>query len=329
MRRWLVVMVVAALAAAGCGDSGGSSNIGTDPGAAGVEEVVRAGTAAAFSGDWAAMRSFLTDECQDRYGVADIAGAMTIALAFAAGFLGLEPDDLKRIEVDDVVIDEMVAGESALARSSTSLDGESFTSIDEDSSEYTYQGGRWRIVECDFDEGFGGDDGGDVGGESSAQEVTGPGSRDEPYPVGQPVELEIDSFNPDADGSTWTITVGAATDHTETVLADNDFNDPPADGRLFLAVPITVRYEGGAVEPLAFAWAADISMFGPDSLRIIDGFSEDGSCGFIEDELEQWAELFPGGEESGIWCIQVAEADVDGALLVIDAGDTLTYFATG
>ena len=125
MRRIGLVVAVFAIAAAACGN--GDDSIGTDPSAAGVEEVVRAGTTATFRGDWSTVHSLLTDECQAEYGVGDIAATLTIGIAFAAGFMGLEPDELASLEVGDVEVFDLVEGQSARAVSSLEQDGELFS----------------------------------------------------------------------------------------------------------------------------------------------------------------------------------------------------------
>ncbi len=324
MRRWISVSLLLALLAAGCSGDDGDA-FGVSPGEDGLEEVVRGGTEAVFAGDFSKAHSILTDECQSEWSASEIAAEITVGMLFAAGFLGVEVEDFKRMTVDEIIIDQFTAGSHATVRSSLVLDGEEFSGLDEDPTEYTYQGGRWRIVDCDFGDSGDGDD---AGSEPSSEPDDGPGSRHDPLPSGEPFLLQVESFSTDSDGSQWNITVGAASDITDAVLEENEFVEPPDDGRLFLGVPVTVTYEGGGSEPLSFGWAIDISMFGPDSLRIFDGFDNDESCGFIEGELDSYVDLFPGGQESGIWCVQIPDTDVDGALLVFTAGDNLTYFAT-
>ena len=158
MRRIGLVVAVLAIAAAACGN--GDDSIGTDPSAAGVEEVVRAGTTATFRGDWSTVHGLLTDECQAEYGVGDIAATLTIGIAFAAEFMGLESDELASLEVGDVEVFDLVEGQSARAVSSLERDGELFTAMDSESeaTAYEYQGGRWRTNECDFGDDFWGSD---------------------------------------------------------------------------------------------------------------------------------------------------------------------------
>lgn len=157
MRTVAVLAVVAALVAS-CGDdggAGGASAVGTDPGATGVEEVVRAGSHAVYSGDYAAMRNYLTPECAEQYGVGDLAGELEIGLAFAASFMGVERDDFARIEIRNVTVTDLVEGVSATATADAWIDDELFFSEDADDTEgYVYVDGRWRVDDCDFSVGL-------------------------------------------------------------------------------------------------------------------------------------------------------------------------------
>ena len=55
------------------------------------------------------------------------------------------------------------------------------------------------------------------------------GSREDPLPFSQPVELEWRTLG-DADGSRWSTTIGPLADITDAVLAENQFNEPPPEG---------------------------------------------------------------------------------------------------
>jgi len=147
-------MVFGVLVLTGCGSDGGDgSSVGSDPGAIGVEETARAGNEAVFSGDYSVLRSLLTDECQEEHGVGEIAAQVSVGVAVFVGFMGMEVEDLERLEVGDVIVDEIVEGETATVRNSLLLDGELFTAMEEpgEGVEYVYQGGRWRSTDCDFE----------------------------------------------------------------------------------------------------------------------------------------------------------------------------------
>ena len=152
MKRIMTAAFAIALLGTACG--GGGGEIGTDPGAAGVEETARAGIEAVFSSDWSGVRNLLTDDCQEQYGTGDLAAQMTFGLAFAAGFMGIEVEDLERIEIDELVVEDLVEGQSATVRMATSLDGELFQALEEEGDPYVYEGGRWRTAGCDFELSF-------------------------------------------------------------------------------------------------------------------------------------------------------------------------------
>lgn len=154
MNRLVTVVLAIAILATSCGGDGdGGSSLGTDPGAAGVEEVIRAGSAALFAGDWNTVHDVLTDECQEELGVGDIAAEMAFGLAFLAGFADLEPEDLEGATAGEVLIENLVEGVSATARSDTVIDGRLLFAMDDEGEDYVYQGGRWRSEGCEF--GFG------------------------------------------------------------------------------------------------------------------------------------------------------------------------------
>ena len=152
-----LAIAVLAISTTACGSN--ETQVGADPGSAGVEEVVRASTVAMLEGDWTKVRDLLTDECQAEIGVKDIAGTTTFLLALLAGFMGLELDELSSLEVGDVEIFDLVEGTSARAATSLERNGAVLIPIESgaDADTYVYQGGRWRTAECDFGQDFGSD----------------------------------------------------------------------------------------------------------------------------------------------------------------------------
>lgn len=76
------------------------------------------------------------------------------------------------------------------------------------------------------------DDGGEQGGE-------GAGTRDEPYAPGQTFTL------PDAEDGEIDVTFGEVDwDAADAILEANEFNEEPADGEVYILVPVTVTYSG-------------------------------------------------------------------------------------
>ena len=144
------------------------------------------------------------------------------------------------------------------------------------------------------------------------------GSRENPVPLGQVVELL------EADTPYWAIAVsGVEPDATQRVLATNQFNDPPQPGHQFFMVEIEAKY------------------LGPDSATLFTNFSLktlgqsgvvyttfENYCGVIPDELPTFTELFTGGALRGWQCWQISSADTDSLLLLVDEdfGETRVWF---
>lgn len=101
----------------------------------------------------------------------------------------------------------------------------------------------FAVVAASFNNAFGGsdveigtDDGSAVVEESdsdsdAAAEV---GTRENPAPLGAPIE-----------SSDWTVVINSVNlDATEAVLTENEFQDPPADGTVYIGINYTVTYTG-------------------------------------------------------------------------------------
>ncbi len=153
--RIISAALVAVILASGCGNDGASSGaaIGSDPGAAGVEEVTRAANLALFRADWPAVWSHLEPECQEAYGIGEIGVQMEVALRFMASLAKVSREDLKRVTLGDVEVFDLVEGESASIASSLILDGELFVEVDPDrgGEPYAYVDGRWYLANCNFE----------------------------------------------------------------------------------------------------------------------------------------------------------------------------------
>jgi hypothetical protein len=92
----------------------------------------------------------------------------------------------------------------------------------------------------------------------------------------------------------WDVTVLSATsDATAAVLAENEFNEPPADGHQFYIVELSVTYQGNESE--APFVGLTITSVG-DSAVAYDAF--EAYCGVIPNELDTFSEVFPGGTQN-------------------------------
>ena len=129
------------------------------------------------------------------------------------------------------------------------------------------------------------------------------GTRDAPISAGETVRV-----------GDWDVTVlSAISDATEAVLADNEFNDPPADDRQFFVVEISATYEGAESEEVFTGLT--MSTVG-DSAVAYTSFED--TCGVVPGELDTFSEVFPGGTQVGNLCWQVLTDDADSLVLIVD-----------
>lgn len=156
--------------------------------------------------------------------------------------------------------------------------------------------------------------------EEGAPDEGGPlGTRDNPLQLGTRIEL-----------AGWTLTVTEVTkDATDLVMAENEFNDPAADGRQFVMFHVDASYEGDeSGDPwLDFAWA--IVGAGGNTYGASGDFED--YCGVIPNALDEQGETYPGGSVEGNVCYSVAADQVDGATIRIEESfsfdDTRAFFA--
>ena len=153
----------------------------------------------------------------------------------------------------------------------------------------------------------------DLGG--SASTVTGtapasnaeaaPGSRENPLRPGDPVSLRG-----------WDITIHSTNqDATAAVLAENQFNDPPAPGRQFVMADVSTTYTG---TDTGTPWI-DLSFRILGSANNVFGSASADSCGVIPNALSDTGELYPGGSSRGNVCVSVPGEQLDGANWIVKA----------
>lgn len=114
----------------------------------------------------------------------------------------------------------------------------------------------------------------------------------------------------------WTVELAPTdTDAEDIVLAENQFNDPPADGRQFVMVEVTVTYTG---DDSGNPWL-DLKFDFYGSGGNTFGTGSDDYCGVIPDSLNDHGEMFPDATASGNVCISVPADQIDdGAWIVED-----------
>jgi hypothetical protein len=112
-------------------------------------------------------------------------------------------------------------------------------------------------------------------------------SRLAPTPLGTPAQV----------GDGWKLTVtSAASDITDSLMAENQFRDPPPAGYRFFGVGVTYEY-GGAGSASAFN--VGTNAVGASNVAL----STD--CGFFSTQIDLTADVFSGGSVSGTICFVV------------------------
>ena len=128
--------------------------------------------------------------------------------------------------------------------------------------------------------------------------------RQAPTALGQPVDL----------GDGWTITInGSEPDATATLLAANEFNDPPPAGFVYSLVDMTLAFDGDEEPSSIFSVSVDV---------VGDSNVSGSNCSVsdVPDEIDRFADLFKGGSLSGNQCFVVNADDLD-SLVVFASAD--------
>ncbi|ORB16827.1 hypothetical protein BST37_05930 [Mycobacterium noviomagense] len=119
-----------------------------------------------------------------------------------------------------------------------------------------------------------------------------PGSRENPLPIGEPVQSRD-----------WQVTLGAPHEAWAQIAAENEFNDPPKPGMEYWIVPVTATYTGDRTGNAG----SDITVKFVGS----DNRTYDESCGVIPNPLSDVGDLYKGGSAEGNVCVEVP-AGADG-----------------
>ena len=139
-------------------------------------------------------------------------------------------------------------------------------------------------------------------------------SRADPVPVGTAVRLKD-----------WELTVaGFDPEGTAAVMEEDSYNDPPAAGREFMLIEVSLTYVGATSSKVArdmrFAVVGDAGVaYGP----------YDDTCGIIPNELDEYTEAFTGGTITGNLCYAVPAEEAESLVLIADEdfGDTRHFMA--
>ncbi len=134
---------------------------------------------------------------------------------------------------------------------------------------------------------------------------TGTGSRENPVPFGQTVQIHPD----------WEMTVVSVTpDATDLILAENSFNEPPVDGQQFFLATVRLTYIGDTSDEF---YVSDLNAVGQSAVSYNQ---YDDYCGTIPDELPS-RELFTGGTIEGNVCWSIESEDVNSLVLYDNYGE--------
>jgi hypothetical protein len=103
-------------------------------------------------------------------------------------------------------------------------------------------------------------------------------------------------------------------DATALVLAENQFNDEPEDGKQFFMVTLEAEYTGTASATfwVDMSWSA----LGPSSVAYS---SFEDSCGVTPGNLSDAGEVFPGGVITGNACWSLTAGDAEELLMFLES----------
>jgi len=131
------------------------------------------------------------------------------------------------------------------------------------------------------------------------------GSVDDPYDVGDEITISYALF--DEAQRAWVFEVlGPASDRTQAVLDENQFNTPPPGDTRFVVTEIRVSYVSGPDDGSLFDF--NFTASGPSGDRMT---TFDPSCGVVPDSFDSLLELNPGETVTGNICWVVAPPDIE------------------
>ncbi|MDT3438321.1 hypothetical protein [Pseudofrankia sp. BMG5.37] len=157
--------------------------------------------------------------------------------------------------------------------------------------------------------------GAERGGDGGAK----PGTRENPVPAGTTVKI-----------GDWQVSLGPTVQNaTDQVRGENQFNEPPAAGRQFVMVPVTLVYKGSkSGTPLV---DLSIKFLGSGGNTFGSGGSQDDYCGVIPNPIDNLSEMFPDATASGNECASVPSDQVASGLWIVEQSfalnDDRTFYA--
>jgi len=157
---------------------------------------------------------------------------------------------------------------------------------------------------------------------TAAPVVESKGSIDDPYAVGEPIEVRYEDFD-SGEERVWRVEVlEPLTNLTNAVAEENQFNDPPPADAQFMGSPVRVTYVSGPAPASLFELS--FKAVGPSGVVVA---TFDPSCGVVPDSLDTFAELFEGGSVEGNLCWTVGSADQADLTMIVEVffSDEMVY----
>lgn len=111
-------------------------------------------------------------------------------------------------------------------------------------------------------------------------------------------------------------------DATDAVMAENQFNDPPAEGRQFVLVNLDATYDGDDTGTAWFDLGQQVLGSGGNTFG--GGGAMEDYCGSIPGNLNDGGEQFPGSTVTGNVCVSVPTDQLDGALMILEESFSFT-----
>lgn len=101
-------------------------------------------------------------------------------------------------------------------------------------------------------------------------------------------------------GDGWSVTVNApARDITDAVMAENQFNDPPPAGYRYIGIDVTYAFNG---DGSGSAFTVTTSAVADTNVRL------SYNCGSIPTPLDEFSDVYTGGQVTGLLCFVVPES---------------------
>jgi hypothetical protein len=147
--------------------------------------------------------------------------------------------------------------------------------------------------------------------ENGTESPTGETDKSTVTPEGTHPDFPLPAGSEIATGE-WKVTFSnVVPDATETVLAEADFNEPPAEGFQYFMFRVDATYLGDGASHASNA--LDIGVYADGTVHIND-------CGLLPDDLYDTSRVYNGWTASGNDCVAIPSNSVEDVLIsVVDS----------